>query len=158
MTRSLIEGAAPRTVTKRDGSSFTLFEVTIDGQKYVARKAVYDEAQAFIGQAAEVTTRSERNGNFTNFYLDAITPAPQARAASDYNEDPEKTLRIARQTASKVAAILSGDDRAAFWSNCDDLVAYYMDGIKPGEDEQYAAYGENGTGQGQLRPDEEIPF
>jgi hypothetical protein len=161
MTHSLIEAAAPRTFTKRDGNQMTLFEVTINGRKWVARKPVFDVAEGLVSQMADVTTRVEQNGNYTNYYLDEIKPVAAAKASSDYAEDPERSERIARQTATKVAAIISTHDPQAFWANVDDLVHYYMTGDKPidlASMEGYAEPSNGGAAQTQAPDDDSIPF
>lgn len=70
-----IRDAGPITKPKRDGSTYTLNEVNIDGQVYVARKDVCNVAAGMLGQRVEAITRTEQKGDYTNHYLDFVQVA-----------------------------------------------------------------------------------
>jgi hypothetical protein len=76
--QTYITKCEPREVTTREGRKFPLNEVyDASGQAWVAKKDVYDFAQRLIGQPVQMVTRTEQNGNFTNYYVDAIIPGAQ---------------------------------------------------------------------------------
>lgn len=158
-TQQLIQSAAPRVVNKRSGGQITLYEVMVNGQQYIARKPVFDQACALIGQQALVETRQEQNGNFTNLYLDAVqplgfptmnggpppqvfhpdlfpqVPTQQPMAAPVAPPQPvsqvtDRDRQIWRQSACKVAAHVSKGP-VEFWGNVTDLIRFFETGQQP---------------------------
>ena len=141
-------------IERRDGSgSFPLYEVWIDGQgPFVARKDVYNIAQQMQGAVVDAVTRDEERNGYLNHYLDFVSLAGQTQmqpppnpvvqaqqaqpvmSAQEVMEIPSAveertTLSIHRQTASKVAALISPGDPIGFWQNCQALVRWYQSGV-----------------------------
>jgi hypothetical protein len=87
---SVLTNAQPRTVNRRDGSgSFLLYELfDHEGTPWVAKKDVYDGALYLIGQPVDMIVRVEQNGQWTNRFVDIVSPAqagaqvPQSNAAT----------------------------------------------------------------------------
>jgi len=148
----VITRAEPRTIERRDGSgSFPLYEVWIDGQgPFVARKDVFNQAQALVNAQVEAITRTEQKGQYTNYYLDfveqrgvagnsqqsyqqggqtqAMTAAEQVNTRTAAEE--RTNISIHRQVAAKVAAKISTNAQD-FWVNIEDLFIYFQTGKHP---------------------------
>lgn len=184
-TQVVIEGAAPRTVNKKDGSGqIILYEVQLQGRKYITRKPVFDTASLMIGQVVLADTRIEQNGTYTNYYLDSVLRqdgAPQIQSAPQQTQTyvqpqttsnaftppellpPERPTprdhQIWRQVATKVAAHTS-QSKAEFWENVDHLIHFYETGEKPNatvpSPAQFAQ--QQTSSQNQYPADEGIPF
>lgn len=145
---------------KSDGRSFVLYTVqTTQGEFTTAKRDLAQEAHSLIGRPAMFQVKTEQRGEFTNYYLESVSPlsngnnvgqvdqsgfgspaptqqgpapAQQAPVGVPANEGPSgKDVFIFRQTAAKVAAQLSAGP-TEFWSNIDDLVDYFKTGAKPG--------------------------
>lgn len=173
-----IQSAVPRVITKRDGQQITLYEVFVNGQAFVAKKPVFDQASMMVGQIVQLNTRTETNERgYTNNYLDSLVQgqqtqqAPQAQQQPQYHPAPtqpteQPTTRdrqIWRQTATKVAAHLSsGEPEHAFWRNVDVLVHFYETGQKPSSNPVSSPHApqqpQENFSQNQYPADEGIPF
>jgi hypothetical protein len=142
-------------IERRDGSgSFPLYEVWIDGQgPFVARKDVFNIAQMMENTIVDAITRDEEKNGYLNHYLDFVSSAGQTQmqpqpnpAAQEQQAQPQtaqevlsqpseaelrKEMSIHRQTASKVAALVSPGDPIGFWMNCQALMRWYQSGVVP---------------------------
>lgn len=153
-----ISGLGPRTITPRDGRpSFTIWEVFDDqGGTWRVREDLYNQAQHWFGQRVMATTRTEQRGNFTNYYIDQMQPmgqgpvqqAQQAQPQQGYTGQPQpqaapqpqmmavsewerqKQHSIHRQTAGKVAAVIS-KTADEFWGNVQAIFIYFETGQVP---------------------------
>lgn len=154
--QAVITGVSPRTVTRKsDGQQFTIYEVNANATNYQARKDVFDQAAALVGQPVLMEVRTEQKGTFTNHYVDSIAangpaPVPVTTSAPVYTAPsttstaasftvtggaslpapPNRDLTIWRQTATKVAAHLSKTP-SEFWKNVNDLILFYETGQEP---------------------------
>jgi hypothetical protein len=158
-----------RTVTKRDGTSFTIYDVSFSNDQVfgTTKRQLAERAFELIGVPAEVLFSVKQNGDFTNYYLNEISQAssrnalqavqsaqeaqPESRTGSDIPRSSqgltEKDRQIHRQTAAKVAAVLhqaTPGSATDFWENCRKLSEYFDTGDFPswGVDE----------------PEDDIPF
>ena len=147
-----IEDVTQRTANSARGP-FQIYEVQMAGTQYRARKPVYDLALTLRGQTVYAETRLERNGQWDNYYVDAIMrppdslglpaePQQQVAQAVQHNQEPQgqaqvqgyiptdKDRIIWRQTATKVAADLLGPSEGedAFWANVEKLIWFYETG------------------------------
>lgn len=163
MTNMLIQGVYPRQVNGRNGT-FTLMEVDLNGQKYVAKKEVADLAARMIGQPVEAVTRVEQRGQYTNYYVDDLRPAGYGGTATVAQppasvSPSDRDRQIWRQTATKVAATLSEGGAGGFWENVDMLLRFYETGVHPVTPVPSPDYGLPAfSGPDQYTPDENIPF
>jgi len=149
-------------IERKDGSgSFPLYEVWIDGQgPFVARKDVFNIAQMMENTIVDAITRDEEKNGYLNHYLDFVSQAGQTQITQGQQfvqptntssggqppqtaqealstpsaEEERKTLSIHRQTAAKVAAVISPGDPIGFWQNCQALVRWFQSGVVPGAD------------------------
>jgi len=123
------------------------------------RRDLAEEAANLIGKPAQIQGHEEQNNNgYTNYYLDDIFPGngqPQQPQSTDFRlpqeraqtttafqghvqnpaitqseTDGDKQIRIMRQAAAKVSALIS-PSATEFWANCDTLLNYFMTGQKP---------------------------
>jgi hypothetical protein len=167
-----IHGFNTRQANGRNGP-FTLYEIILNGQPYVARKPLYDQAvQLPAGSVVEADTRTEQNGQWTNYYVDDLRPQQQgfvpqqpSGPASSPSQYPvqaqppappspsEKDVTIWRQCATKVAAHLAGGGAGSFWENVDILMRYYETGEHPMPEQ-----GDVATRYQQYDNPEDIPF
>jgi hypothetical protein len=68
-----------RTVNKRDGTSFTMYDVfTAEQQPAFAttKREIAESAFDLINKVAELHYTVRQNGNYTNFYVNQILPPP----------------------------------------------------------------------------------
>jgi hypothetical protein len=165
-----IRGVETRTVNKRDGTSFTMYDIYVVEQEKpfnTTKRAVAESAFDLKGQAAEMAYSVKQNGDFTNYWANSILPAatgaavaalraqeaqPILRAAADLPEPSpapagpsEKDQAIHRQVAAKVAASLHAAAPGSaedFWDNCLKLAAYFDSGVTPTQ----AGYSEDDDG------------
>jgi hypothetical protein len=173
---------------KSDGKNFTLFEILMDGgTKYsTTDKAIAERAYNLVGKFVNMNFTEKHNGAYTNLYVNNIVAIPIAHNEKEIlevlndqnssytppssaiqtpqpslpqpatNDSREKT--IWRQTATKVAAILS-TDYEKFWTYVDELIAFYETGKKPSLDE--TRFVPKGAGQVEIPQsthDDDIPF
>lgn len=144
-------------VRKRDNKPFTLYEIVDStGTKWTTgRRDLAEEANGLIGQLVGLQGHEEQNAaGYTNYYLDDLIAGPVqqqgngALAPPQERQQPQnpggtigiqqvtsvtdavKQTYIMRQTAAKVAALIS-PSAAEFWANCDALNSYFNTGNKP---------------------------
>jgi hypothetical protein len=158
----MIEDVTQRTANSSRGP-FQIYEVQMAGTQYRARKPVYDLALTLRGQTVYAETRLEKNGQWDNYYVDAIMRPPDQQQLPNQpqsvNQPPQpdvgppvyvaphpdveanyvptgKDRIIWRQTATKVAADLLGptEGEGIFWSNVEKLMWFYETGQHGGQD------------------------
>ena len=147
IAEATITGVVSRTrERKSDGKSFTVYEITLNGQdkpKYQTfNREIAGQANRMLNQRAEIAFHVEQSGMFENHYIDDVrlptnqdyyggpqaAPPPTPPPIRDASADRDRS--IWRQTAAKVSAHLSSSP-VEFWSNVDDLVTYFQTGSKP---------------------------
>jgi hypothetical protein len=157
----ILDVTPKQVIRKRDGMAMTLYEVRMgDGTVYSTMfKETAGEAELLVGKRAKVKVKIEpkEGTNYINRYLQSVIgeiftngsvtsntdlpatlqPDPPAtyedvqlrvKAAED-----DKNARIARQTATKVAAMLmtATDSDVDFWRNVMVLCRFYDNGALP---------------------------
>jgi hypothetical protein len=170
-TTAMIKEVTKRNIEPKSGAApFTLFEIEdSDGTKWTTKKqGLALEAHSLVGKMASIDGTIKENGQYKNYYLEGITEAGNLPAAliSENGHSASNLLpatvdvrdtsgnrdeQIWRQTACKVAAVLS-DDPVSFWENVDRLLNYFRTGEHPGQEEQTYATASTFTG------DDNIPF
>lgn len=99
-------------VTVKGTARGDVFKIQANGKELATfDRALATRAKELTGQSAFITYAEVQKGQYTNLYLDAIEPAGgtaggftrEAPAAAD----PERELRIMRQTAVKAACTLA---------------------------------------------------
>lgn len=163
VSNTTVESVSQRVIQTRDGRSSTVYEILAGGVKYATfKQQIANEANRLIGMMVELTSHAEQKGEYTNHYIDDIrqatgavqrdsfAPIQQAQEAQQRtqpvqqpqqppiprtgDEEPtQRDFRIARQTAAKVSAQLSGDNPKDFWANLEPLVTYFTYGFLPPE-------------------------
>lgn len=158
----------PKTIDRNDGSgSFTIHKfIDPSGNELVARSDLANQVRNLLNVPLKVVVRTEQKGRWTNYYLDHAEPAdgvqapprPQPPPAPQPPGSPpgvqagppragpsEKDREIHRQTAAKVAAVISTTSNE-FWANCAALSHYFDTGEppfdppevnKPGDQDRY---------------------
>jgi len=150
-----IAGVEQRTVNKRDGTTFTMFDIYVNEQERpfnTSKRDVAESAYSLRGQAAEMAFTVKQNGDFTNYWANSVLPttaqvaaqrAQEAQPLRDTLATPrpaepplsEKDRQVHRQAAAKVAATLhaEGEPADVFWENCLRLAAYFDSGVIPSQ-------------------------
>lgn len=143
-------------VRKADNQPFTLYEVKVsNGQTYsTSKRPIAEQAHALTGSLAILTVDEQVNGQWTNYYLNAIQGTqpsmttdngsitqpsitftqPTTSASNSLSLISDRTAendeKIWRQVATKVAAKMSANP-SEFWQNVDNLIEFYRSGSKP---------------------------
>lgn len=160
----VVDRVDQKPVRRKDGTNTTLYEVFVVGSVAplsTFKRDLAESAFSLVGQSAEAHFTVKQNGQFTNYYLEQILPAPAspveaaqraqeaqpllrqaaglpepAQALQQAQEaQDEKTRAIHRQVAAKVAATLftaNPSDAPTFWENIRLLALYFDTGIIPG--------------------------
>lgn len=159
----VIDHVDQKPVRRKDGTNTTLYEVYVVGAiapLSTFKRELAESAFTLVGQSAEAHYTVKQNGQYTNYYLEDILPAPaspaeraqraqeaqpllrtaaglpepaQALQEAQASQD-EKNRAIHRQTAAKVAATLfaaSPSDAPTFWENVRTLALYFDTGVLP---------------------------
>jgi hypothetical protein len=143
-------------VTSRQANSargpFTIYEVQMAGTQYRARKPVYDLALTLRGQTVYAETRLEKNGQWDNYYVDAIMRPPDQQQLPDQpqqvNQAPQTQTQqqVAQavqhyqepQGQAQVQGYIPTDKDRIIWRQTATKVAADLLGPSDGEDSFWA--------------------
>lgn len=96
-----------RVEAHKTQSGNTRFVLVDDsGREYTTfKEPIARQALAAEGRRAQITFHEQQRGNFTNVYLDAVEPLPDAEPDAD-----ERTNEVAWRTAMDAAPYILGGD------------------------------------------------
>lgn len=101
-TTAVIENVGDKTFNRKDGSGqFKVYEVIAGGTTYRCDRPTAEEAWKWIGKLAELEVKSEKNGNYTNHYVNDVREPGSSSPNGENGQAPWEQAAGAAETASK---------------------------------------------------------